>query len=198
MIYTQNLKHSVLKKIILIGASTGGPGQIEKIIKSLPEFEHTTLIIAQHMAAGFIPSFAKRLQDYTRHSISIIQDNNALESSQIYLCCGNTAIYQKNKQLFFSQHTSPQYSYNPDINTLFNSFASFTKELEIMAVILTGIGDDGVNGCKNLAVAGATVLTESASSAIVDGMPSRARNEVKNIKVYEMQEIVNQVREFCE
>jgi two-component system chemotaxis response regulator CheB len=57
------LKNSTPSKIVLIGASTGGPGQIEKIINALPKLHDTSVIIAQHMALGFMPSFAKRLKE---------------------------------------------------------------------------------------------------------------------------------------
>ena len=66
-----------------------------------------------------------------------------------------------------------------------------------MAIILTGIGDDGVDGCKELSLAGAKTATQNAQSAIVDGMPSRARKDVPNIEVLDIEEIKNKIKEFC-
>jgi len=198
MTYTQNLKHSALKKIVLIGASTGGPGQIEKIIKSLPKLDNTAVIIAQHMAMSFLPSFCKRLQEHSINEISIGKSDEILKPAHIYICSGHTSVYRNGFTLLFSQHISPEHTFNPDINVLFNSFVPFTHELEILSVILTGIGDDGVYGCKNLSLHGSVCITESEQSAIVDGMPSRARKEVANIKIYEMDEIVNIIQRFCQ
>ncbi len=185
------------KKIVLIGASTGGPGQIEKIVLALDELHDVTMVIAQHMAIGFTPSFAKRLQDRSKNQVSVIQNNESLESGRVYLCCGRTSLYKNANALMFSQSESPRNSFNPDINVLFNSFVPFTNDFEILSVILTGIGSDGVEACKSLSEKGASCLTESEKSAIVDGMPSRARKEVKNVKVQEMNEIVLTIKEFC-
>ena len=68
----------------------------------------------------------------------------------------------------------------------------------LLCVILTGIGDDGVEACKNLSLSGARCITESETSAIVDCMPCRARSLVPNIEVYEIDKIVQIISEFCE
>lgn len=191
------MKHSTPSKIVLIGASTGGPGQIEKIINALPKLHDTTVIVAQHMAVGFMSSFAKRLQENHVNTIAIAQNNDILQSDRIYVCCGLTQISKRGSEIIFSQEKSPQNSFNPDINNLFNSFITFTKEIEILSVILTGIGHDGVEACKRLSEGGSVCITESENSAIVDGMPSRARKEIQNIKVQDINDIVDSIKEFC-
>ncbi len=67
-----------------------------------------------------------------------------------------------------------------------------------MSVLLTGIGEDGVIGCKKLGVEGSRCLTETKESAIIDGMPSRAREFVPNIEIYPIENIVKIISEFCE
>jgi two-component system chemotaxis response regulator CheB len=191
------LKNSTPSKIVLIGASTGGPGQIEKIINALPKLHDTSVIIAQHMALGFMPSFAKRLKENRLNPIAIVKSNDSLRSGTIYICCGLTKITKRDSEFIFYQEKSPQNSFNPNINNIFNSFITFTKEIQILSVILTGIGDDGVEACKKLSECGSICITESHSSAIVDGMPSRARKEIQNIKVQDMKDIVNSIKEFC-
>ncbi len=193
-----NLKLSVPKKIILIGASTGGPGQIQKIINAIPELHNTSVIIAQHMVEGFIASFANRLQNNTQNSISVIHNRQKFESSHIYLCEGETQIKRSGFELEFTHKPVCNNSFNPDINTLFNSFIPLCKDADILSIILTGIGDDGVNACKDLSLNGATCVTESSKSAIVDGMPSRARLLVPNVEVQDIESIVKTIHEFCE
>ncbi len=190
------MKSATLKKIVLIGASTGGPGQIEKIISSLPELENTSLIIAQHMVEGFLESFASRLQKNTTNSIRIIRDKTNFKTSHIYMAQGNLEINAKT--LTFHKIQSSINSYNPDINTLFSSFSPLCKDFEILSVILTGIGSDGVDACINLSLNKAQCITESELSAIVDGMPSRARLLVPNIKAYDIDEITKIISEFCD
>ncbi len=192
------MKLSVPKKIILIGASTGGPGQIQKIIDSLPKLQNTSVIIAQHMVEGFMDSFANRLQSSTPNPISVIKNGQKFENQHIYLCEGETQITKNAFELAFTYKPVSNNSFNPDINTLFNSFIPLSRDVKVLSIILTGIGDDGVNACKELSLNGATCVTESAKSAIVDGMPSRARLFVPNIEVKDMESIVKIISEFCE
>lgn len=192
------MNHSVLSKIVLIGASTGGPGQIQQIITSLPLLENTTIIIAQHMVKGFIPSFAKRLKDHTSNNVVMAEDNKILESGNIYICSGHTKVINNNSELHFTYTPSKENHYNPDIDVLFHSVVPLTNKIETIGVILTGIGEDGVNGCRELSLNGCRCLTETEQSAIVDGMPSRARKIVPNIQVLNMREITSEIEEFCD
>ena len=191
------LESSQLDKVILIGASTGGPGQIESIIKALPKLEHTTIIIAQHMALDFIRSFVKRLGEYSNNSIQIVEDSLRLRAGNIYICQGITTIHSANTGLEFRLTCSKEYKYNPDINSVFSSFAPLVKSYKTLGIILTGIGDDGVSGCKELSLMGARTITQSHESAIVDGMPLRARQSIESIEVDDTNGIKNKIVEFC-
>ncbi len=193
-----SLKHSVPKKMVLIGASTGGPAQIQKIITALPKLHNTSVVIAQHMAKGFIPSFAKRLKFHTANPISVAENTMTLHKAHIYFCCGYTKIYEQHNELVFSQQSSPLEAFNPDINMLFHSLSPFVQNIQCLSVILTGIGDDGVSGCKELAGKGALALTETEQSAVVDGMPSRARECIETIQVHTLENIIKSIVEFCE
>ncbi|WP_031347999.1 CheB methylesterase domain-containing protein [Sulfurimonas hongkongensis] len=191
------MSYTVPKKIVLIAASTGGPGQIEKIIKALPKLNDTSIVIAQHMVVGFMDSFAKRLDEDPTNNIFIANDKTYLKSSGIYVCSGSTRVSRDSNGLIFSKKDSSLNSFNPDINYIFNSFLPFTKEIEFLSVILTGIGADGIEACKALQENGSLCLTESQQSAIVDGMPSRARKEIKDIKILDIKEIIQTIKEFC-
>lgn len=190
-------QNSQLDRVILIGASTGGPSQIEGIIKALPKLRHTAIIIAQHMALDFIPSFVKRLSQNSQNKIQITTNSLRLEAGNIYICQGLSSIHSGNFGLEFHLTSSKEYKYNPDINSIFSSFASFVKSYRTLGIILTGIGDDGVSGCKELSLMGARTITQSHESAIVDGMPLRARESIEAIEVYDINGIKNKIMEFC-
>lgn len=194
----QNLRHSIPKKIILIGASTGGPGQIESIITALPKLRHTTVIIAQHMVEGFMQSFAKRLQVCSANPISVIEDGQSFNEAKIYISEAQTLLKPFENGYRFQKKSLDTYGYNPNINLLFNSFSDLCIKHEIMCVILTGIGDDGVTACQRLSLKGASCLTELAESAVVDGMPNRARALVSDIGIDTLENIVNKICEFSE
>ena len=191
------MKHSVPKKIVLIGASTGGPGQIKKIIASLPLLKETSIVIAQHMACGFMESFTSSLQTLSKNEIRLVRDNTIFHNTQIHICEGDTEVHLVNSQLHFSYHTAQSNTYNPNINKLFHSFVPFSNKIKILCVILTGIGDDGVNACLELSNNGAVCMTETQQSAIVDGMPHRAREFVPNIGAFSIDELIHKINEFC-
>ena len=192
------MKPSVPKKIVLIGSSTGGPGQISKIIASLPVMRNTSVVIAQHMVDGFLESFAQNLQHSAHSDVSIVNKKVCLRAGEIYVCEGETKVAQESDTFVFVHSDSVKHGYNPNINTLFNSFLAFAHKAEILAVILTGIGDDGVQACVNLSKNSVRCITETPESAIVDGMPGRARVLVPDIEAYDIKTIINIISEFCE
>ena len=162
-----------------------------------PPLVDTSIIIAQHMVKGFIPSFTSRLKEHTTNRVSLAINKGNFEVGQIYLCNGFTEIKKSKYELYFSNKPANDNSFNPDINTIFNSCIPLLKEVEILSVILTGIGNDGVKSCRELNLNGARCITESEHSAIVDGMPSRARKEVPNIEVSDISGIINRINGFC-
>ncbi|MBN2782144.1 MAG: chemotaxis protein CheB [Campylobacterales bacterium] len=186
----------VPKRVVLIGASTGGPNQIERIVESLAFLQSTSIIIAQHMVDGFIDSYAKRVQEKTKNSVSVAKDGDRFESSHIYICKGFTTFSKDNYR--FECKAPTLNSYNPDINTVFASFIPSIKDMKTLCVILTGIGDDGVASALELSKNGARCITEDKQSAIVDGMPFRARTLIPDIEVYSLEKIIEVISEFCD
>ncbi len=148
------------------------------------------------MADGFIESFASRLQNSNINEVSVIKNSTPLESGKIYICEADVKL--EINSLTFTKEKSAINTFNPSIDTIFNSFAGLHKGFEIMSIILTGIGNDGVKSCINLQKHGAVCITESQDSAIIDGMPKSARESVPDIKAYDIQKIVKTVSEFCQ
>lgn len=191
-----NLKPLEPDKIILIGASTGGPGHINKILTSLkPEF-NAAIIIAQHMGNDYIPSFVKQLNSICCHKVSPVVSQSALLSSHIYVSSLLTSIKINSKGLTFLQKNCTESGYNPDIDYLYTSAAKIAHQISILGIILTGIGSDGAHGCKLLSEKGGECIAESETSAIVDGMPMQARKIVPNIKILPLNEIIIKINQF--
>ena len=191
-----NLKSLKPDKVILIGASTGGPGHIKKILTALkPEF-NATIIIAQHMGNEYIPSFVKQLNSICCHEVNSVVSDKPLLPSQVYVSSLLTSINIDSRGLSFVQKNRAENGYNPDINYLFTSAAKIVGQFSVLGIILTGIGSDGVNGCKLIAENGGQCVAESETSAIVDGMPMQARKIVPNIKTLSLNEIINEINLF--
>ncbi len=185
------------ERIVLIGASTGGPAQIEMILRALPTSFNGAVVIAQHMGADFIPSFAKRLNDKVAMPVSLLLEGSQLEAGAVYIANGKVEISRVGSALICTKTLSVIDRYNPDIDLLFHAFVPFAKQCNILAIILTGIGEDGVAGCSALGQEGATCIAEHESSAVVYGMPLHAKERVARIRVESLEEIIASIKEFC-
>lgn len=187
-----------MSRVILIGASTGGPAHIEKILSSLAEPLHCIIIIAQHMGSEFLPSFVKRLALKTNHTIELVADQMTLQRGNIYVANHHCDLIQKEFSIELKVTQTSTAPYNPEINYLFHSATKLLPKHQILATLLTGIGDDGVNGCKELAKLGASCLAESQKTAIVYGIPARAKERIPTIEVMDLDDIITKIKNFGE
>ena len=188
------MKHSEPKTLILIGASTGGPGHIQKIIHALPADFSATIIIAQHMGAEYIPSFVKQLQQVTTLSVVAVTDQLAVLPGHIYICSFMTRLGFGTMGLAFEQKIQEMERYNPDIDSLFESAALLPRAYKTTGIILTGVGDDGAKGIKALSDKGRPCIAESEDTAVVYGMPFQAKLLVKNISVKPLGNIIQTIK----
>lgn len=185
-----------ISSLILIGASTGGPGRIYSILSALDKCFEGTIIIAQHMSASFIPSFIHQLQSVVPLPIESVEENIRLQKGKIYICSVTTQIFMQNQEVWLEPLGEEGYSYNPQIDVLFTSAAKLPSSLSRLGVILTGIGEDGALGSLALYESGGDCLFESEASAVVYGMPRRAKELVCNGNVASIEEIVDRVKEY--
>lgn len=182
--------------LIFVGASTGGPGRIHTILSSLHSDYRGTIVIAQHMAQEFIPSFVKQLRGLTTLNIKEIGSGVLVEQSTIYVCEVTSHIVSRGGNLWIEPLQESEHFYNPEINTLFHSGALIDRSIERIGIILTGIGDDGALGALALSNSGAQCYFESEESATVFGMPRCAKELVVSGYVGSMDDIVKVIQHF--
>ncbi len=188
----------MVKKFILIGASTGGPGRLHTILEELPHNFCSAIIIAQHMVPLFIPSFVKQLSVSTSLEIQAVYDGIEILPSNVYVCSGECKLIEKEGRLCVVYAEPPELLYSPNVDTLFLSAAELSRSIEKMGIILTGIGDDGAKGSKALFDAGGVCMFESEESATVYGMPRCAIELVPQGKVGSMSQIIEAILDFGE
>ena len=168
-------KSSSREKIILIGASTGGPLVIQHILSSISGDFHGILIIALHMPQGFSSSFVERLQKLCPLHVSLIRDNEAMQAKTVYICCGGyqTAIEQQDTEYIFKvSQDNGLHPYKPSIDLLFSSVSLLPSLTDrTMVFILTGMGHDGLIGCRELAKHNVPIYAQDEESSVVFGMP---------------------------
>ena len=181
---------------MLIGASTGGPAHIEKILSNLHFPLPFSIIIAQHMGAEFLPSFVQQLAFKTKHSIHLCEDGLVLKKGNVYIATNYCSLSLEASDIKFKVQEVQNIHFNPDINHLFSSGVAFCFTNTLLAIILTGIGEDGVIGATKLAQNGVECIAESEESSIVYGMPARAKESVANIQVLHLDQIIDAIDSF--
>ncbi|MDY0265181.1 MAG: CheB methylesterase domain-containing protein [Sulfurospirillum cavolei] len=185
-------------KLILIGASTGGPGHLKKILSSLPSSFNGIVLIAQHMNSTFIPSFINQFQTELAFPVHTLDARTLLTNGHIYICAGHARVKSEPNANTLRAEPVEQGDtpYNPSIDTLFLSALSCVDDADILAVLLTGIGHDGAFGLSELQKKGARCIAESEKTAIVYGMPKRAVEINPQISSKPLDDIIVSINQF--
>jgi len=161
--------------LVLIGASTGGPPTIQKILSALPALP-VPIVVAQHMPPVFTSLFAERLNKVTLFPVIEARDGECLEPGKAYIAPGgqHTVIQMQNTVALLRLVPKIESDLHcPSVNHLFNSAARHFRE-RLVAVLLTGMGDDGAEGMLDIHRAGGHCIAESMESAVIFGMPGEA------------------------
>ena len=172
------------KKVLLIGASTGGPSQIKQLLKEITNLS-STIIINQHMKEEVLPFFVKDLQNYYDFKIETTPLDFSFDTPRVIICSHSSKMEKRCSGFAITTHMEQQH-YTPDINQFFTSFSPFVNLFDTDVLIMTGIGNDGVQGAISLKKLGAKIYAQDEQSSPVYGMPKAA---------YES-EIVDEVMSF--
>ncbi|MBM0637398.1 chemotaxis protein CheB [Campylobacter sp. VicNov18] len=178
--------------LILIGSSTGGPNQLKFLLKDI-DIKSTCVVIAQHMSANFIPSFVGQFNKEAFSEVCLLNDKEIL-GSKIYVCPKNTVLSGNLNIIATWQDIAS--SFKPSVDLLFHSAVSLTKTNKILAIILTGMGDDGAKGLFELYKTGVKCLCENEADSVVYGMPKRAKEINPYLKSQSLKEIKKEILNF--
>lgn len=159
--------------LVAIGASSGGPEALMKILKILPESFSVPVIIVQHVDEQFAPELASWLGTGTNLNVKLADENEKMKKGNVYIAGKNKHLII-NKQMSLSYTDEPkELAYIPSVNVFFSSIVS-NWPLKILGVVLTGMGDDGAEGLLRLRNRGDYTVTQNKDSCAVYGMPKSA------------------------
>lgn len=165
-------------KILLIGASTGGPGLIEQICNALPSTFEYAVCIVQHMPEQFTASFATRLDKNSTLPVVESSDQMELYPGNIYLARGGVHMHFSKKVtgrvVIREEKIKGERFFQPSVDEMFLSALKIFRGDQITGVLLTGIGDDGAEGMVKIKQEGGFTIGESEETATVYGMPKEA------------------------
>ena len=183
------------KKIVLVGASTGGPTLIKKILTSM-NFLSYSIVIAQHMKEEVLPQFIKELKQSSSINVLSAPQFLDLDKSAVYICSTSSVLSHEGHQYQLKKDTQNQ-KFTPDIDKLFSSFVEYASLFDLYVIIMTGMGSDGIAGAKALKDVGATIIAQDKVSSPLYGMPRVAFEEgiVDEVKSFdEIQEFLKNLR----
>jgi two-component system response regulator WspF len=162
-----------IKHLLAIGASTGGPVAVARVLGGWSAPIDTAIVVVQHIDANFAPQFARWLGDQLEMPVRAIEDGDRLEG-------GTVMVAKTNDHLVLGTHgrlrydaTPLDYAYRPSVDVFFSCVARFWGG-DATGVLLTGMGRDGAAGLLEMRAAGKLTIAQDQASCAVYGMPRAA------------------------
>ena len=186
------------EKIIVVGASTGGTEALRVFLESLPE-DAPGIVIVQHMPEHFTTAFAKRLDGICRVTVKEAADNDSVIRGQALIAPGNrhTLLKRSGARYYVEIKDGPLVSrHRPSVDVLFRTAARYAGK-NATGIIMTGMGDDGAHGMKEMFDAGAQTIAQDEASCVVYGMPHEAVKLGGVHRILPLRNIAAEVLRLC-
>jgi two-component system chemotaxis response regulator CheB len=186
-------------RIVAIGISTGGPNTLQYVLAQLPADFPGAILVVQHMPEGFTEMFARRLNDTCAIEVKEARSGDLLAAGRALICPGNRHMRVRRMPLgevTVLSNEGPVNGHRPSVDVLFRSVA---KEFgpRAIAVIMTGMGDDGADAMGAVKEAGGLTIAQSAESCVVFGMPKAAIERGHAARVLSLDALANTLRAQC-
>ena len=187
-----------LIQLVAIGCSTGGPPALQHLFESLPLLP-LPIVVAQHMPAQFTRLFAERIDRLSKYAVKEAVDGEPLGVGVVYVAPGGMVTeVQRSADGLRARIVAPGPNdlYAPSVDRLFGS-ASDTCGERMIAVIMTGMGDDGAEAIRKVRQRGGKTIAESPDTAIIFGMPNQAIKTGAVDQVLPLNEIAGAIERLC-
>ena len=160
--------------VVAIGSSTGGPGALHAVLRGLSADFPLPIVITQHMPAGFLVSLAGRLTRETPIEVRVAEDGMPLAPGKALLAPGGRHMHvvRRRGALAARLDDGPsEHHCKPAVDPMFRSLAALAPGVRTLAVVLTGMGEDGAAGALAIREAGGHVIAQDEATSAVWGMP---------------------------
>ncbi|GAB6167729.1 hypothetical protein JCM1393_01890 [Clostridium carnis] len=156
--------------VLLIGASTGGPRAIEKVIKDITKDLNLIVLVVQHMPSGFTKSFAERLNNKCELEVLEAYQGLKLKKNTVYIAPGGYHMEISKGGVINLNQEKPIWGVRPAVDKLFISASNIYLK-RVISVVLTGMGKDGAEGTVVVKLNGGVTIAEDESTCTIYGMP---------------------------
>jgi two-component system, chemotaxis family, protein-glutamate methylesterase/glutaminase len=160
-------------RIVGIAASTGGPGAIQSILKEIPVEFPAPILVVQHISRGFIEGLAASLDAIVPLDVKVAKDGDLLEPGAVYIAPDDLQLGLASRARIRVTDAPPVKGFRPSATHLFNSIARVFGN-ESLAVVLTGMGNDGTEGLRAIRKANGKAIAQDEVTSVVFGMPKAA------------------------
>jgi two-component system chemotaxis response regulator CheB len=185
-------------ELVAIGCSTGGPPALQHVFQNLPLLP-IPIVIAQHMPPAFTRLFAERVNKLTSYEVKEAEDGEMLVGGTAYVAPGGMQMEVRRvadglqARTFAAKITD---LYAPSVDRLITSASDACGE-RLVAVIMTGMGDDGAQAIRRVHERGGHTIAESAETAIIFGMPNEAIKTGAVDEILALGEIPRAIQRLC-
>ncbi len=183
--------------LVAIGTSTGGPVALQYVLTKIPADFPLPIVLVQHMPATFTPTFAQRLNQQCDITVREAQDGDRLEPGVALLAPGGKQmlVMESHGEAYVKiQESEPSLTYKPSIDITFRSISKVFPN-NTLAIIMTGMGADGREGCRELKTLGSEIWTQDEKSCVVYGMPAAVVDAGLSDEVLDVNQIGLQIAE---
>lgn len=160
-------------QVIAIAASTGGPATVQRLLSTWPAHLAAPVLLVQHIADGFTPGLVHWLQQGCDLRVKIAEQHDVLRHGTVYVAPDGAHLGVDDRRRALLSQAEPIQGFRPSATFLFESVAR-AFGADAAAVILTGMGSDGVEGLRTVHARGGAVFAQDEESAVVHGMPREA------------------------
>ena len=184
--------------LVVIGSSTGGPPALQHLFESLQKLP-VACVVAQHMPPTFTRLFAERVNRLSVYEVKEADDSEPIKIGSVYIAPGGQQTeVKRGADGLYLRVTAPRPAdlYAPSIDKLFRSAAEACGD-HLVAVVLTGMGDDGSRALPDVRRRGGKTIAESPETAIISGMPNAAVKTGAVMEVLALHDIAPAIRRLC-
>jgi len=198
----RQVKHTtvVAPEVVVIGSSTGGPNALASVVKGLPDDFALPILITQHMPPMFTPMLAKHLEKDGGRPCAEATEGMPIEAGHTYVAPGgfHMAITKRDERMVTTINEGPEEHYcRPSVNPLYRSAAKWYGPATL-AVMLTGMGEDGIEGARELAAVDARIVVQDEATSVVWGMPAAIAKAGLAHKILPLEQIPATIQQICQ
>jgi two-component system, chemotaxis family, protein-glutamate methylesterase/glutaminase len=186
------------EKVVVVGASTGGTEALQVLLSALP-VDGPGVVVVQHMPEGFTAQFARRLDSLCRIHVKEAASGESVLPGQALIARGGTHLLLKRSgaRYYVELKDGPLVSrHRPSVDVLFRSTARYAGK-NALGVILTGMGDDGARGMREMRDAGAFNIAQDEATCVVYGMPHEAVKQGAVDRTLPLERIADEILRKC-